>query len=256
MNLVLKLKPGEVPPPPQKPTIISEVTATKAFSIDEESSCILHLKDLNLSPVKWDDLEIAHTKRIHLLIIDDSLTDYHHIHPEPGLKPGEFSFKFKPKAGGKYQVWADLLPKGTGLQEYSKTEINVTGTPRPLAETFNDSTSVDGYQFKYTLENRSDFKVNEPVILNVRVTKPNGDLANDLEPVMGTYAHGVGFTASHDSVIHVHPMGVEPKTDEERGAGDLKFILVPPKPGWLKFYVQVQLGGVSKFAGFGLQVKP
>jgi hypothetical protein len=41
-------------------------------------------------PVTFDDLKEAHTRKLHLLIIDESLADYHHVHPiENTGKPGE-----------------------------------------------------------------------------------------------------------------------------------------------------------------------
>ena len=61
-----------------------------------------------------DDLTEAHTEKLHLLIVDESLTDYHHEHPVPAGKPGEYRFDFEPKFGGTYHVWADLLPDRDG----------------------------------------------------------------------------------------------------------------------------------------------
>lgn len=42
---------------------------------------ILRLTDGKGNPVNLKDLEVAHTKSIHLLIIDESLSDYQHTHP-------------------------------------------------------------------------------------------------------------------------------------------------------------------------------
>ena len=44
--------------------------------------------------------------------------------------------------------------------------------------------------------------------------------------------------------------------ESERGGPELDFHLLPEKPGFLKFYVQVQLGGKDVYAGFGLDVEP
>ena len=50
-------------------------------------------------------------------------------------------------------------------------------------------------------------------------------------------------------------MGEEPKQDTDRGAGSLEFHIQPEQPGLMRLYAQVQIGGVSKFARFTLQVE-
>jgi hypothetical protein len=47
-------------------------------------------------PISFDGLKEAHTKKLHLLVVDPSLTDYHHIHPVAGKNAGEFVFNFTP----------------------------------------------------------------------------------------------------------------------------------------------------------------
>ena len=64
-------------------------------------------------PVTLNDLKEAHTQKVHLLIVDDSLTDYHHIHPEATKEPGVYQFEWTPKAKGSYKRWADLVPVAT-----------------------------------------------------------------------------------------------------------------------------------------------
>ena len=99
----------------------------------QEVNAIAKLTKPDGSPLTFADLELAHTKRIHLLIIDQSLSDYRHEHPRETATPGEFAFSFRPKNSGKYTVWADLLPTATGEQEYAKAELTVPGTPKPLS---------------------------------------------------------------------------------------------------------------------------
>ncbi len=44
---------------------------------------VLHLRRGENEPVTLPELIETHTRKIHLLIVDGSLTDYHHEHPQP-----------------------------------------------------------------------------------------------------------------------------------------------------------------------------
>lgn len=187
-----------------------------AITAGQESEALLSLTDANGKPVAFSDLEVAHTKKIHLLIIDPSLTDYHHEHPVPTDKPGEYSFTFKPGHGGTYTIFADLHPIASGIQEYDKTEIAVAGDKASLDETSGTVATVDGYRFELSTEAGAILRVGEATLAKVKVTKPDGQPANVLEPLMGAFAHGVGFPSDLSGVVHVHPMGTEPDKDAER----------------------------------------
>ena len=210
------------------------------------------------SPLTFADLELAHTKRIHLLIIDESLSDYRHEHPLETAAPGEFAFSFTPKHGGKYTFWADLLPTATGTQEYARAELTVPGPPAPLASELNTTSTVDGYRFDLSTENNQPLVAGAATLVRVRVTAPDGKPATDLEPIMAAFAHGVAFPADLSGVTHVHPMGKEPEKAGDRGGPELTFHLLPAAAGFLRFYVQVQIGGEGhdKYASFGLNVAP
>ena len=198
------------------------------------------------------DLEVAHTKRVHLLIVDPSLSDYHHEHPVE-TAPGVWSFTFSPRAGGEYVVFADLLPTETKLQEYARGMVKVSGAPRGLEQTALQSVTVDGYRFALNIEG-GKIPLEGGAMVKVNVTKPDGSPAKNLEPLMGAFAHGVGFTPDLKTVLHVHPLGVEPTSDSQRGGSVLDFHIAPAAAGYYRFYVQVQIGGKDKFAGFGINV--
>ena len=220
-------------------------------------SAIAKLTKPDGSPLTFADLELAHTKRIHLLIIDQSLSDYRHEHPKETATPGEFAFSFTPKNSGKYTVWADLLPTATGEQEYAKAELTVPGVPKPLESELNTVSTVDGYRFELSTEDNQPLRAGSATLVHVKVTGPDGKPAADLEPIMAAFAHGVAFPADLSTVTHVHPMGKEPEKAEDRGGPELSFHLLPANAGFLRFYVQVQIGGEGhdKYASFGLNVE-
>jgi len=79
-------------------------------------------------------------------------------------------------------------------------------------------------------------------------------VTNKLEPVMGAYAHIVGFYEDRQTVLHIHPEGEEPKSADERGGPTFGFRFYAPKPGFIRLYVQVQVDGKQVFAPFGTMV--
>lgn len=237
-------------------TVRSEILPVENRAAGKSVSTVIRLTGADGKPVSLDQLEVAHTEKIHLLVIDQSLTDYHHLHPVAGDKPGEYRFDFAPKFGGTYHIWADLVPKATGKQEYSKTTVKVEGPPGTPNNSVNTTAEVDGYRFALTTEKNAPLQAGKATMVMVKVTGPDGREFTKLEPVMGAFAHMVAFPADLGSVTHVHPMGAEPKTAAERGGPDLGFHVEPDKPGFQKFFLQTQIGGKEKYAAFGLNVEP
>jgi len=236
--------------------IRSEVVPVENRAAGKSVPTVIRLTGLDGKPVSLDQLEVAHTEKIHLLVIDQSVTDYHHLHPVPGDKPGEYRFDFAPRFGGTYHIWADLVPKATGKQQYSKTTVKVDGPNATPSNSVNTTAEADGYRFDLTTENNAPLQAGKATMVKVKVTGPDGREFSKLEPVMGAFAHMVAFPADLASVTHVHPMGPEPKTAAERGGPDLSFHVEPDKPGYQKFFLQTQIGGKDKFAAFGLNVEP
>ena len=112
---------------------------------------------------------------------------------------------------------------------------------------------VEGLKYEIVF-NKAKLKVGDAAKGKLRIISPNGKIFTQLEPIMATYAHLVGFGEDYKSIVHIHPMGAEPTKDTDRGAGSLEFHIEPEQPGLMRLYAQVQIGGVSKFARFTLDV--
>lgn len=217
---------------------------------------VLTLKQKNGGqPVSYEDLIEIHTERIHLLIADPSLEDYQHVHPVKTDKPGEFDFTFAPAKSGKYLFYSDLLPEKTNAQEYSVAELEVPGAADPVVRRDNREFTVNGYKFLLAFDDAKlvQGKSNRATL---KVVGPDDKPFAQLEPVMGAYAHMVGFSEDRKHVLHVHPQGKEPETADERGGPELSFYVNLPQPGYLVLYSQVQIDGKDVFAPFGLDVEP
>ena len=220
----------------------------------ETSPAILRLQKANGEPVFSSDLIETHTKRIHLLIIDQSLTDYHHEHPMPTKNPGEYSFSFTPRKSGTYRAWADLRPQPLGMQEYCMTDIPGAMTAdAPIERTTTSKAAVDGLNYELLLMG-DQIRVGVPIDAKLRITTLDGKPFTQLEPVMATFAHIVGFNEDRKTVLHMHPKGVAISDPKARGGPELEFRIYALKAGFYRLFAQVQIDGHSRFAPFGIQV--
>lgn len=234
----------------------AEIVSSSAFAAGKPVSSVLRLTTTDGKPLTSDQLQISHTEKLHLLVVDETLTDYHHEHPVAGDKPGEYRFAFAPRYGGTYHIWADVVPTATGQQEYVKTEVKVQGPSAKKNKTLNTTAEAEGYRFSLTTENNEPLRAGKATMVMIKATTPDGKDFTGLEPVMGAFAHLVAFPEDLQSVTHVHPLGKEPEGATERGGPELSFHVEPEKAGFQKLFLQVQIGGREVYAAFGMDVKP
>lgn len=235
--------------------IIASVMPASGLKVGVPTTFTLSLTSKDGKPVTHADLQVAHTEKVHLLIVDPSLSDYHHEHPKPGATPGTYTFTITPNKAGQYKIFADLLPVATGQQEYAPTTFVVEGAPSTVEKTTNTTSTVDGYTFTMKFEEET-FSAGHPHMAWVTVAGPDGKPFEKLEPVMGAFAHVVGFSEDRMDIAHIHPMGKEPQTADERGGPQLEFHTDFKTGGYKKLFVQVQIDGEQVFAPFGVDVLP
>lgn len=199
-----------------------------------------------------DDLKLVHTKKFHLLVVDSTLTDYQHIHPQATSTRGVYSFEFTPKMDTGYRAWADITPVKTGKQEFASADL----TPRKPGATLEKKTSmeamVDGYHFKLSFDTPP--VAGSESMGTITVTDKQGKPVKSLQPVMGAYAHIVGFYDDFHTVVHTHPMGEEPTSESDRGGPDMTFHIEPAKPGYIRIFAQYKINGRDVYAPFGIMV--
>jgi Heavy metal binding domain len=241
-------------PQPGEQTVRASVTTAEPLTVGQPVAALLQLQRPNGDPVLPADLIETHTKKIHLLIVDRSLTDYHHEHPVPTRNPGEYSFGFTPSKPGGYRVWADVRPCPLGLQEYAMTDIPATTAAEPLTDrAVNFKTTVDGLNYELILAQKT-IQVGRPALARLRITNADGKGFTQLEPLMATFAHLVGFNQDYKTVMHMHPRGAPVLDPAARGGPELEFQIYALQPGFVRLFAQVQVEGRSRFAPFGLQI--
>lgn len=220
----------------------------------EAFSGSITLKDSAGKPVALDDLKEVHTQKIHALVVDQSLGDYHHVHPEYSGKDGVYTFSFTPGSARDYKLWVDVAP--------------VKGAPQLVSVTLHGTEPCAQPCVEKTLNDRGEFFASKAVVTfdkapaagassvgTITLTDPQGQPMKNLEPVMGAYAHIVGFYDDFATVQHLHPQGEEPASADARGASPLTFALTPEKKGFLKYFVQLRVNGQDVFLPMGVDVK-
>ncbi|MDP1602839.1 MAG: hypothetical protein Q8M03_06190 [Legionella sp.] len=206
-------------------------------------------------PLSLTDLKEVHTQKIHLLIIDESLEDYSHIHPTPADKPGLYQFTWHPlKKNASYFAWVDIVPVQTDKQQYLQASLTKgSGKSALINRQQVSTTKMDNLTFTLSFD-QTPLKVRVPAMGKITISDAKGKPVQTLEPIMGAFAHIVGFSDDLKTVIHVHPMGKEPTASSDRGGPSLEFHLQADKAGFIKLFAQVKINGKELFVPFGVMI--
>lgn len=227
----------------------------------KNQSSQLEIKVLNTKqqPVKHEQFQVLHGQRVHTLILDPSLVDYQHVHlrPDDGKTQAVYHIDFTPHRSGAYKFYLDVVDQ-KNQHYYLEATVNVPGkaqTPKldpNLPKGSIQPKAQAGHLDFYAQTNRL-IRANQETILEVTVKQ--GDLLfRKLEPTMQAYAHLVGFSADRSQLIHVHPLGEEPRSSNQRGGPNLKFGLMFPRPGLYRMFLQVRVDGNDLFVPLDVNV--
>lgn len=239
--------------PTNQPTLFVKAIAAAPVS-NRNMRVDLRLRDSAGQGVGSLQLVEMHTRRLHVLVIDPTLEDYHHEHPITSGRPGDFVFHFTPKTTGPYLMWLDVTPLATGRNEMPQAIIGGTGVVTgAVARTTQLQCTNEGWRFELRLDRKRVF-AGEPVNARLRVIDAEGKACFGLEPLMGAFAHVVGFMDDRQTMIHVHSHG-DPPHELSRSGPEVPFRFTAPKAGFLKLFVQTQVGGTVLLARFGLPVE-
>ena len=216
-----------------------------------ETRLTLTLVTMTGKPVGPADLLVQHTRKLHLLVIDPTLHDYQHIHPEPGKVDGDWTFSFTPRLAGTYRVFADFVPVPTARSLYAGAELPVTGDVAVNTHVLSWDAEVEGYRFHLTPD--APIHAGKQASLVFTVTRPDGG-AVPMEPVMDAYAHLVAFDAGNSGFAHLHPTEISLTPPPDAVKPTLNFKITIPQAGLYVIWSQVKLGGHEVFAPFWFEV--
>ena len=204
-------------------------------------------------PIAPEDLLVTQTQKVHLLIADRGLTDYQHVHPVPGRKPGDWVFTFTTQGGGPYRIFADFAPAATGLGLYATADLVVPGEPLAASRrTLSWVETREGYT--YTLSPETDpVRARQSTVLLLSIQKVGGGRV-EVEPVMAAYAHLVAFDEAMSGYAHIHPSQTDLSVAPDPIHPSFAFKVMIPEAGRYVLWAQVQIAGRERFVPFWFDV--
>jgi hypothetical protein len=200
------------------------------------------------------DLRETYTKKLHVMLVDSSLSDYHHIHPEYDKNIGLFTASFIPAAQGKYNVWNNFTLRENGLNAVLKNEIPAE-RDYAIPPVIQHTQSVGSGDINITIEAYPPLSAYKTSLLKIQIKNKLGNDLN-LEQIMGAPAHLAGFSKDGEHSIHCHPVGSEPDTYKRGSEKTLEFHVEPEREGFTKFFLQLKTGGKEIVIPFGQYVQP
>lgn len=221
----------------------------------QEARLTLTLRTASGKPIAPVDLLVAHTKRLHLLVVDPSLADYQHVHPEPGQKPGEWMFALTPRLAGQYRVFADFTPAATARSLYASADFVVPSPPQTPARENNFISSQPPFEFELRPVKRL-LQAGDVVDFRLLIRGREGAADFKLEPVMGALAHLVAFDEARSGFAHLHPAPSAPPPSAPGKIPELWFKITFPRPGRYVVWAQTKLDDAERFAPFWLDIAP
>jgi hypothetical protein len=251
----------DIPPPVFDPSIANDGKITiRMEALPEITSgkpCRLrmHLTHSDTGqPVRPEELAAVHGEAIHLFVADQSLRDYHHIHPTPTDTPGVYETSFSPGTSYHYNCWSDIKLKDDQVSRRIKTQLDgqmdrgASAYVVPCSDIMHDGIHA---QFE------SDPPLQQGVTSNVTVSfsDANGNPITNFEPVVGAYIHMVGIGKNGESFMHPHPDGEHHLTPDDRGGPEFGFQITPETSGPMQFYLQVKRDGKESVIPMGQVVK-
>ncbi|MBO1511343.1 hypothetical protein [Metabacillus bambusae] len=204
---------------------------------EENKTLVLTLEDLSGNPVT--DLEVNHEKRLHLIVVDEHLDQYFHLHPEE-TAPGQFEISSKLEEG-TYKAFVDIKPKNL---EYEVQPITFTVGNSDTDKHSHGSLEVD-QQLEKTIGGNKVTMSTTPLVIDETVTLTFDVHGAKLEQYLGALGHVVILDEQGEEYLHVHPL------EEENPVFETQF----SQPGIYKIWAEFQENGKVTAYPFVVEVK-
>lgn len=194
------------------------------------------LTDLEGNPV--EDLIVNHEKLLHLIIVDEHLEQYYHLHPE---KAGNGKFELShPLEEGSYKAFVDVKSDRLNYEvQPLNFQVGEQADSHSHEKLVPDTTLTKITDGKTTEMKVSSFKAGKPVTLDFILDE------SILEKYLGAAGHVVILDETGNQYLHVHP-----KNDQ-----DPIFETQFEQPGKYKIWAEFKQEGKVRVFSYVIEIK-
>jgi hypothetical protein len=186
------------------------------------------------------DFDIAHTKRMHLIVARRDLTGFQHLHPTMAAD-GTWSAPVRLRDPGSYRLFADFSHDDTKTTLADDLRVDGAADLRPLPAPATTAVSDGGYDV--TLDSGAA-RAGDEAELRFSVTKDGRPVRT--EPYLGAGGHLVALREGDLAFLHVHPAGDEHSTS---------FEATFPTTGSYRLFLQFKINGTVQTVAFTQEVR-
>ncbi|MGS2780460.1 hypothetical protein ACVBAX_24580 [Robertmurraya sp. GLU-23] len=214
------------------PDVIRDEIET-SISYREGTVKIQLLDDEGNSP----QLELTHEKMMHLIIVSDDLSEFHHLHPLK-VNANDYTANIL-LSGSAYTAFVDIKPLGKGylikpLQIKMNSDIPQKKTSLEKDKTFKKEVNGKTVELIITKPLITD----EPITLNFNVDESPS-------PYLGALGHVVIVDQEVQQFLHVHPISDHETTFQTQFK----------KPGLYKLWAEFKFGEIVTVFPYVIEVR-
>lgn len=186
------------------------------------------------------DFDVAHEKRMHLIVARRDLTGFQHLHPQQ-QDDGSWNAPASFGEAGSYRLFADFTRDGEARTLASDLRVDGDADLRPLPAPAAETTSDGGETV--ALSGADHLHAGEPATLEFTITDDGKPVA--VQPYLGASGHLVALRDGDLAFLHVHPSG-----------DGVSFETAFPTAGAYRLFLQVKVDGQVRTAAFTVEVEP
>ncbi|MFZ4125677.1 MAG: hypothetical protein ACOYJ2_06370 [Rickettsiales bacterium] len=233
-----------------KPSSTPHVSAATHNLPDGTRALSVALRDQqNGAALIPDDIETTHTQKLHTMVVNRSLTDYHHLHPAFNADTQQWEARFTPRTNEAYRAWHEFTLRGDAAPTQSKTDLPSDSKARSIEPVISHQNHAQAGNVIIHCMGNAPLRAGSENTWSIDLRDANGKPITRFHPIMGADAHLVGFSKDGTSMIHCHPIA--------RNGNSLQFHIAPKQEGFTQFFLQVHPeGGAATTIPFGQYIAP
>lgn len=196
------------------------------------------------------NLEVVHTKKLHLIVASADLSFFDHVHPDEQAD-GTYAMEYTFPMGGDYALFADLMPVGAPNQVF-RLPVRVAGPAsavQPLHESLAPTRMFGRYRIGLSTS-PFPLQANDDVTLTFTLDENNRPVM-DLDPYLGASGHCVILSQDSREYLHSHPVDMPGRSVN---GPQVTFHTRFPRSGLYKVWGQFQRQGHIIVADFVLRM--